>query len=122
MERNNFDSHLAQRASLSSKEKQRIYQSFKTIQQAKRRLEQTPAVIKERSHIPKKVGGNTEQLLKDMKNWPHEPVCWSAKAKGYQIRGHTSDTNQPNGGQIIKEFLKSSELDTKPCEPASGGV
>lgn len=70
MERNNFDSHLAQRASLSSKEKQRIYQSFKTIQQAKRRLEQTPAVIKERSQIPKKVGGNTEQLLKDMKNWP----------------------------------------------------
>ena len=41
--------------------------------------------MKERSHIPKEVIGNTEQLLEDVKDWPHEPVCWSAKAKEYQI-------------------------------------
>lgn len=78
--------------------------------------------MKERSHIPKKVIGNTEQLLKDVKNWAHEPVCWSAKAKEYQIRGHTSDTTPPNGRRIIKEFLKSNGIDTTPFEPASGGI
>ena len=119
---NDVDSHLAQRASLASREKQRIYQSFETVQQAKTRLEKTPPGMKERSHIPKEVIGNTEQLLEDVKNWPHEPVCWSAKAKEYQIRGHTSDTTPTNGGQIIKEFLKSNGIDTTPFEPASGGI
>ena len=116
------DSHLAQRASLASRGKQRIYQSFETIQQAKTRLEKTPPAMKERSHIPKEVIGNTEQLRKDVENWPHEPVCWSAKAKEYQIRGHTSDTTPPNGGQIIKEFLKSNGIDTTPFELASGDI
>ena len=60
------DSHLAQRASLASRGKQRIYQSFETIQQAKTRLEKTPPAMKERSHIPKEVIGNTEQLRKDV--------------------------------------------------------
>ena len=119
---NDVDSHLAQRASLASREKQRIYQSFETVQQAKTRLEKTPPGMKERSHIPKEVIGNTEQLLEDVKNWPHEPVCWSAKAKEYQIRGHTSGTTPTNGGQIIKEFLKSNGIDTTPFEPASGGI
>ena len=119
---NDVDSHLAQRASLALREKQRIYQSFETIQQAKARLEKTPPGMKERSHIPKEVIGNTEKLLKDVKNWPNEPVCWSAKAKEYQIRAHTSDTTPRNGGQIIKEFLKSNGIDTTPFEPASGGI
>ena len=39
---NDVDSHLAQRASFASREKQRIYQSFETIQQAKTRLEKNP--------------------------------------------------------------------------------
>ncbi|MCV6615707.1 MAG: hypothetical protein OIF35_12100 [Cellvibrionaceae bacterium] len=50
---NDVDSHLAQRASLASREKQRIYQSFETVQQAKTRLEKTPPEMKERSHIPR---------------------------------------------------------------------
>ena len=39
---NDVDSHLAQRASLASREKQRIYQSFETVQQAKTRLGKNP--------------------------------------------------------------------------------
>lgn len=118
---NDVDSHLAQRTSLAAREKQRIHQSFETIQQAKSRVEKTPPGMKERSHIPTEVTGNTEQLLEDVRSWPHEPVCWSAKAREYQIRGNTNDTTPPNGGQIIKEFLKSNGVDITPFESVSGG-
>ena len=118
---NDVDSHLAQRTSLAARGRQRIYQSFETIQQAKSRLEKTPPGMRERSHIPKEITGNIEQLLEDVRSWPHEPVCWSAKAKKYEIRGNANDTTPPNGGQIIKEFLKSKGVDITPFESIHAG-
>ena len=120
-EENDVDSHLAQRTSLAARGKQRIYQSFETIQQAKSQLEKTPPGMKECSHIPKEIRGNTEQLLEDVRSWPHEPVCWSAKAREYEIRGNANYTTPPNGGQIIKGFLKSKGVDITPFESVSAG-
>ena len=77
--------------------------------------------MKERSHIPKEITGNTEWLLEDVKSWPHEPVCWSAKARKYEIRGNANDTTPPNEGQIIKEFLKSKGVDITPFESIHSG-
>ena len=68
------------------------------MHEAKSRLENFPPGMKERSHIPKEVTGNVEQLLGDVTSCPHEPVCWSAKAKEYHIRGTDEETTPPNGG------------------------
>lgn len=63
-----MDSHLAQGTPLAARAKQRIHQSFETIQQAKSRLEETPPCTKERSHVPREVKGNIEQLLEEVKS------------------------------------------------------
>lgn len=115
------DAHLAQRTSLAARAKQRALQSFETLQEAKSRLEKTPPGMKDRSHIPKEVTGNIEQLLDDVKKWPHEAVCWSTKAKEYNIRGNINETTPPKGGQILKEFLKSEGVDIAPFEKSSEG-
>ena len=77
--------------------------------------------MKERSHILKEMTGNLGELLEDAKSWPHEPVCWSAKVKEYNIRGNDKDATPPNGGQILKEILKSQGVDISPFEKLSGG-
>ena len=110
------DAHRAQKTSLAARAKQRALQSFERLPEARSQLG-----TKERSHIPKEVTGNTEQLLEDVKKWPHEPVCWSSKAKEYNIRGNTNETTPPNGGQILKEFLKSEGVDKAPFEKSSEG-
>ena len=79
------------------------------ITRSKIRTWKNPPGTKERFHIPKEVTGNIEQLLEDVKKWPHEPVSWSTKAKEYSIRENTNETTPPNGGWILKEFLKSEE-------------
>lgn len=76
--------------------------------------------MNERFHIPKETTGDTEQLLKDVARWPHEPVSWSAKAKQY-IRGKSNETTPLNGEQILKEFLKSKGVDISPFEKLSEG-
>ena len=48
-------------------------------------------------------------------------MCWSAKAKEYHFKGKKNDSTPPNGGQILKEFLKSQEVDVTPFEKHSGG-
>lgn len=115
------DAHLAQRTSLAARAKQRAYQSFETLQEAKVRQEKTPPGMNERSHIPKEITGDREQVLKDVARWPHEPVSWSAKAKQYNIRGKANETTPLNGGQILKEFLKSKGVDINPFEKLSEG-
>lgn len=77
--------------------------------------------MKEPSHIPKEVTGDTEQLLKDVEKWPHEPVSWTAKAKQYNIRGNANEPTPLNGGQILKEFLKSQGVDLSPFKKLSEG-
>jgi len=56
-----------------------------------------------------------------VKKWPHEPVCWSTKAKEYNTRENTNETTPPNGGWILKEFLKSEGVDIAPFEKISEG-
>ena len=116
-----LDAHLAQRTSLAARAKQRTYQSFETLHEAKSRLEKTPPGMKDRSHIPKDVTGDLEQLLDDVTEWPHKPVSWSEKAKAYNIRGKSSEATPPNGGQILKEFLKSKGVDITPFEKPTEG-
>lgn len=39
-----------------------------------------------KTHTPKHLEGNFDQLLQDIKDWPHQPVNWSEKARIYQIK------------------------------------
>ena len=48
-------------------------------------------------------------------------MSWSAKAKQYNIRGKANETTPLNGGQILKEFLKSKGMDVSPFEKLSEG-
>jgi len=100
----NVNFHLAQRTSLASRGKQRLYQSFETLSEAKERLEKKDH---NRTHIPKEIDGQLDQLLDDVHNWPYnEPVCWTEN-----IRGKNSETSPSNAGQLLKEYLKSQGID-----------
>lgn len=78
------DIHLAQRVSYSVRKKQRLDQGFESKKAARERVAKQ---TKEKSHSPKQenICGNTEQLLEDVKKWPHSPVNWSEMARKYHI-------------------------------------
>ena len=59
--------------------------------------------------------GDLEQLLKDIKGWPHKPVNWSEKARFYKIRKQGGSTESvQNCGLILKEYLIKQGIDITP--------
>jgi len=83
-ENNDVDQHLAQRTSYSSRNTQRINHGFETYEDAERRVETTPPSRKAQPHIPASIEGDTENLLRDVENWPKQQINWSEMAKKIQ--------------------------------------
>ncbi|KAK3733834.1 hypothetical protein QZH41_000400 [Actinostola sp. cb2023] len=55
-----------------------------------------------------------------MESWPREEVNWSEKAREYKIRRSSDQATPPYAGQILKEYLKSQEIDTSQFEKQKG--
>ena len=49
----------------------------------------------------------------------HAPPNWSAKTRMYNIKTKGSDSTPGSGGQYIKAFLKSKEVNIARFEPPS---
>lgn len=113
MSRNDTALHLSIRESYSSRQVQRMAQSFETIEEAKERARKTPPKVKERSHTAsaENIDGELDQLLADVESWPDGTINWSEKARIYKIRTKGTHSTPGNGGQIIKSFLQSKQID-----------
>lgn len=79
MSQTDVDSHLSLCDSHSSRNVQRLAQSFETYEEALERTKKTPPKVKDRLHTPlvQNIEGDTEQLLEDVKSWPDEKINWS---------------------------------------------
>ena len=88
--------------------------SFETFEEAEERAKTTPPKVRERSHTA--WADNTEGKL-DVESWPDAPPNWSAKARMYNIKTKGSDLTPGNGGQLIKAFWKSKEVNIARSEP-----
>ena len=64
-----------------------------------------------RSHTPRSISGNLDQLMADVKQW--KEVNWSAKARQYNICKEGESTPPPNAGQLLKEYLKKKGVSTE---------
>lgn len=90
------------------------------------RVNQQQNCGKTKSHTPKEITGNVEDLMKDVACWlPYQesqtPINWQAKAKQFSIRKESTDHSPPNAGQLLKEFLKSQGVDTAQFEQEPKG-
>ena len=70
----------------------------------------------QRSHVPAieniVIGNHDEQtLLAEVQALPSEQLNWSELARKYDVRNVNSDDGLKNGGQVIKEFLRSKDVD-----------
>ena len=103
------DVHLSLRESYSARKVQRLGQSFETYEEAKERSKKTPPKVRERLHTPlvENIDGDLEQMLAEVESWPDGKVNWSEKARTYNICTKGQESIPANGGQMLKEFLKS---------------
>ena len=121
-QQNDVDSHLAQRTSFRGRNVQRLNQSFESVDDAQERVSQRKE-DKEKSHSPKYITGDLEELLHDFKQWtPGTPVNWTAKAKEYNIRKRGSQDTPKNAGQILKAYLKNQGHDITPFDKGATGM
>ena len=111
--------HLSLHELFSSRQVQRMAQSFETFEEAKERAQKTPPKVRERPHTASvyNIEGELDQLPADVESWPNGPPNWSEKARKYNIKTKGSDSTPANGGQLVKAFLKSKEVDIIRCEP-----
>ena len=119
------DSHLALRQSFSARQQQRLSTYFETTDQAEDRIRKTPPEkLMNKSHVPSPstIEGEFDRLKEDMESWPREEVNWSEKAREYKIRRSSDQATPPNAGQILKEYLKSQEIDTSQFEKQKGNI
>ena len=101
---------LGTRTSKSQFNKIRMIESFQPPTQTE---QATP-----KSHIPAleniELGNHDEEtLIAEVQSLPSEKLNWSELARKYAIRlvNSESDIELMNGGQVIKEFLKSKGVD-----------
>lgn len=116
------DVHLAQRVSFSVRKRQRLDQGFESKKAAKERVSRQTKV---KTHSPKheNITGDTEQLLQDIKDWPHSPVNWSKMARTYKICKEGSENLPSNGGQMLQDFLIAKGIDISPYQrPKNKGI
>jgi len=116
--KSDVDDHLAQRVSFSTRKRQRLNQGFESKKKARERTarKRATARVVRKSHSPKQIGGNIEQLQMDVKEWPHEPVNWMEMARRYNICKEGSGVCPKNAGQVLKELLKNQGIDISPFE------
>ena len=95
--------------------------AFEIFEEAEERGKMTPPKVRERSHTPwaDNIEGQLDQLLAGVESWPDAAPNWSAKARMYDIKTKGSDLTPGNGGQLIKVFLKSKEVNIAQFEPPS---
>jgi hypothetical protein len=120
-------SHLSQRVSFAARKKRRIQEGFESKKDATKRVEKENLKDgKAKSHIPKVITGNIEELMKDVAAWlPYEntktPINWSKKAKEYKIRKVEAEASPPNAGQLLKDYLKSKGVNIAQFEQKEKG-
>lgn len=109
--KNDTGVHLSSRDSYSARQQRRLAESFETLDEARERAIKTSPKERERSHIPAlgNIIGDIDQLLIDVKSWPHGPVNWSEQARKYNIRHKGQDSSPSNTGQILKSFLQNTQ-------------
>lgn len=112
------DIHLAQRVSFSTRKKQRLDQGFESKKAARERVAKQ---TKEKTHSPKQdnIDGDTDQLLNDVKEWPHTLINWSEMARKYKICKAGSQNVPQNGGQMLQDFLIAKGVDISPYQSSN---
>lgn len=126
--RTDVSSHLSQRVSFAARKKRRLQENFESKKDAANRVEkENQCEGKKKSHIPQHIVGNIEQLMIDVETWPlftdnQKAINWSQKAREYNIRKKGAEESPPNAGQLLKEYLKSREINVAQYEEREKGL
>ena len=113
---NDVQLHLAQRSSFATRKRQRLNESFESIDEAE---ERSQTKKRKRSHGPASIDVELDRLLADVTTWTS--VNWSQKAREYKIRKAGSSTSPQNAGQLLKAFLQAQGINTDKFEQQKGG-
>ena len=120
-QQNDVNSHLEQRTSYRARNMQRFNQSFETPTDAKQRVAERKEK-KVKSHSPKYIAGDLEELLDDFHTWtPGKPINWTAKARQFNIKKKGGQDTPQNAGQLLKTYLKNQGLNITPFEKEGAG-
>lgn len=102
------------RQSLAARQRERLAMCFESYEEAKRRCETSQKAENEkRSPIGnfENMQWDKQALLEEVNSYADGTVNnWSALARQYQVKNKNGEVAK-NGGQIVKEYLKSQGVD-----------
>lgn len=87
---------------------------FETPKNAATRVQKQKELGKSKSHSPKFISGDLEDLMEDLPSWP-DKINWSEMARKFHIRKEGSEVQSQNAGQILKDNLVSQNVDISRC-------